>query len=64
NKVIPIDDKKEITKRLLACLIRPFVTVDWWEKTLSLIDKISEETSCYTLRFNKSGKVIDVLRQI
>jgi hypothetical protein len=62
NRIIPLGDKKEITKRLLSCLIKPFVTTDWWEKTLALIEKISAQVPCYLLRFDKSGKVVDVLK--
>ena len=64
NKLILLIDKKEIAKKLLACLIRPFVTVDWWEKSLSFIEKISDEVPCYTLRFDKSGKAVDLLRKL
>lgn len=64
NKLIPLADKKEITKRLLACLIKPFVTVDWWDKTLSVIEKLVEEVPCYTLRFEKSGEVIALLKKL
>jgi hypothetical protein len=64
NLLIPLQDKKEITKRLLACLIKPFVTVDWWEKTLLLVDKLAQEVPCYALRFDKSGKVIDILKKL
>ncbi len=64
NKIIPITDKKEAAKRILACLIRPFVTVDWWEKTLVLIEKLAEQAPCYVLRFDKSGAVVDILRKL
>lgn len=64
NLILPIDDKKEITKRLLDCLIKPFITVDWWEKTLLLVDKIAQEVPCYVLRFDKSGGVADILRKL
>lgn len=64
NQIIPIEDKKEITRRILPVLIRPFVTADWWDKTLGLIDGISLEVPCYVLRFDKSGEVADVLRQL
>ncbi|MFA4888728.1 MAG: radical SAM protein [Candidatus Omnitrophota bacterium] len=64
NRIIPIIDKKEITKRLLPCLIKPFVTADWWEKTLILLEKIVMKVPCYVLRFNKSGQVVDILRKL
>ncbi|MFH0790097.1 MAG: radical SAM protein [Candidatus Omnitrophota bacterium] len=64
NRIILIKDKKEITKRLLAVLIRPFVTADWWEKTLSLIERISQDVPCYVLRFDKNPEVIYKLKQL
>ena len=64
NRLIPISDKKETTRRLLECLIKPFVTADWWEKTLSLVDKVVEEVPCYVLRFDKSGRVVGLLEKL
>ena len=64
NKLTLLTDKKQITKRLLACLIKPFVTADWWEKTLSVVDKISNEVPCYVLEFDKSDKAVDLLTRI
>jgi len=64
NLAIPLHNKKEITKRLLSCLIKPFVTVDWWDKTLALIEKISNEVPCYVLEFDKSGQVMEVLEKV
>jgi radical SAM protein with 4Fe4S-binding SPASM domain len=64
NKLVPLTDKKQIVRRLLACLIKPFVTVDWWENTLLLIDKISGEITCYELYFDKSGRIIDKLKKL
>ena len=64
NRLIPIDDKKEIMKRLLSCLIKPFVTEDWWDKTLDLTEKIITQVPCYVLEFDKSGGVVDLLEQL
>lgn len=64
NCFIPINDKREIAKRLLSCLIRPFVTVDWWEKAISLIEETSAQVPCYVLEFDKSGRVVDVLKEL
>ena len=62
NMLIPIIDKKEISKRLLSCLIQPFVTADWWDKTLSLLEKISGRVPCYVLKFDKSGRAVELLK--
>jgi len=61
NKLIPLDNRKEIYKRLLACLIKPFETTDWWDKMLSLVEKIARDVPCYVLKFDKSGEVVDLI---
>jgi MoaA/NifB/PqqE/SkfB family radical SAM enzyme len=63
NKLIELNHKREITKRILSCLIKPFVTRDWWEKTLLLTDKLAENVPCYVLRFNKNGGVSGLLEK-
>lgn len=62
NKLIKLTDKKDILKRLLACLIKPFVDNDWWEKELALIEKIVAEVPCYRMLFDKSGDIVDKLK--
>jgi hypothetical protein len=64
NRLILLNDKKEIMKRILPCLVRPLTTTDWWMKMLLLAENISDEVSCYVLRFDKSGKAVDLLRQL
>ena len=44
--------------RLLPCLIKGLVTTDWWEKMLTLVEKIATEVPCYVLRFDRSGNVV------
>jgi len=64
NRLIPLDDRKEIIRRLLACLIKPLATADWWEKMLALIESISHEVPCYILQFDRSGQVLDLLNSL
>jgi hypothetical protein len=65
NRLIPIDHKQEIIKRLLACLIKPLSTADWWERMLTLVDQMAREVPCYSLHFTKKdGEVIDLLRRL
>jgi len=61
NRLIPLNDKKEVVGKLLACLIKPFVTQNWWNNMLTLVEKIAQEVPCYILKFDKSGRVVDVL---
>lgn len=64
NRLISLDDRQEVIGRLLACLIKPFVTADWWDRMLSLVEKLAREVPCYSLRFDKSGRVVDLLRRL
>lgn len=59
NRLEPLADRWEITRKLLACLIRPLVTADWWEKSLDLVESIGREVPCYELYFDKSGKILE-----
>jgi len=45
-------------------VIKPFVTPDWWEKTFSLVEKISGTVPCYVLRFDKSASVSESLKDL
>jgi len=64
NRLITIDKKQEIIRRLLACLVRPFVTADWWDRMLTLMDTMAHEVPCYSLRFDKSGGVVALLTHL
>ena len=64
NQLIPMNDRREVIRRILFLVIKPLVTSDWWEKTLSLIEIIAQSVPCYVLKFDKSGKVKQVIREL
>jgi len=64
NQLIPITNKVELLGQTLSFVIRPLTTADWWEKILALADKITNEVPAYRLRFDKSGGVVDLLKQL
>ena len=64
NNLTPLTDRQEITRRLLACVIKPFVTVEWWEKTIDVVAQLAVEAEFYIMRFDKSGKIVDELSKI
>ena len=64
NKLIPLNKNSDIYHRLLACLIKPFVTADWWDKTLRLVENFGAEVPCYRMQFDKSGAILDSLIRI
>jgi MoaA/NifB/PqqE/SkfB family radical SAM enzyme len=63
NRLIQIDNKKDAIAKLLECMIRPLVTKEWWEKMLTLVGKMAKEVPCYTLQFDKSGGVVNLIEK-
>ena len=61
---MPITDQKERLGQVLSHVVKPLQTADWWEKTLDLAGKIAAELPAYRLRFDKSGQVVDLLKQL
>jgi hypothetical protein len=64
NEIALLTDRKGIWKRLLATLIRPMVSVEWWQKELDVLQEIVNEVPCYTMRFNKSGAIVTELMRL
>ncbi len=62
NEIVPLTDRKEVWKRLLAALIRPVVTAEWWQKELDVLQEMVRDVPCYTMRFDKSGAIVERLR--
>lgn len=64
DQLLFISDTVERVKRLLACLIRPYASVDWWEKSLSSVEKLVGEVPCYRMQFTKNGEVVTRLERL
>ncbi|MFC1815834.1 radical SAM protein [Thermodesulfobacteriota bacterium] len=64
NRLIPLEDKKVAVKYLLALLIKPLVTANWWEKMLTLVENIVREVPCYVLSFKKDAQLVDQLKNL
>jgi len=64
NRLIPVENRAEVIRRLPFLIVKPLVTADWWEKTLDLVQRIAAEIPVYRLRFEKSERVIDALKPL
>jgi hypothetical protein len=64
NRLVPLVDRHEVMARLTACVIRPLVTADWWEKTMDVLEALSHEVPCYVLRFDRGGGMIPLLEAL
>jgi hypothetical protein len=59
NHLVPVTDRSEALKRLLACVIRPLETTSWWQKTFSVVEALAREVPCYIMEFDKSGRIVE-----
>lgn len=64
NTVEPLADRREIMKRLLATLIRPMVTAEWWRKELDVLERIVQEVPCHIMRFDRTGAIVAELERL
>ncbi|MGC2775583.1 MAG: hypothetical protein WA418_08085 [Bradyrhizobium sp.] len=64
NDIVPITDRKMRWRLLLATLIKPMVTAEWWRKELDVIERIVNEVPCYMMRFDKSGAIVGKLEEL
>ncbi len=64
NRLQTLHERKVILQRLLACLIRPLGTRDWWERSLEFVEQISLEVPCYEMHFDNSGNIVPVLKDL
>lgn len=62
NRLEKLTDTKEIVSRLVPRLMQPLVTTDWWEKSLTTIEKLVKNVPAYLIRFDKSGEIRSVIR--
>lgn len=64
NRLLPIDDPKELVRMLPFFVVKPLVTADWWEKTLDLVGRIAREVPAYRMRFDRSGRIVQQLKEL
>ncbi len=64
NRLLPIADRRVAIQRLLACLIKPLRTADWWNRMLTLVEIAAREAPHHILRFDRSGAVVELLDRL
>ena len=62
NQIKPIQNKHAIFERLLACLIRPLETRDWWDKSLDFLSGLSQSMPVWNLKFDKTGQAYQLIK--
>ncbi len=64
NRIDRIEDRREVVRRLLGCVIRPLATAEWWHATLASVERLVREVPCYLMRFDRSGAILDELMHL
>ncbi|MCP4117800.1 MAG: hypothetical protein GY737_20860 [Desulfobacteraceae bacterium] len=64
NKVIRIEDKKQIARKLVRSMVKPFLTPEDWGKTLTIIERIGRNVECYVLQFDLSGEICEEIEKL
>lgn len=64
DRLVPLNDRAEIRRRLIACLVRGFVDAGWWNRMLDLAESFSREVPCFELQFTKQADLAAMLRGI
>lgn len=64
NEIVAATDRKWLWQRLLATLIKPMVTAEWWKRQMDVLEGIVAGVPCYTMRFDKSGRIVEELEKL
>jgi len=64
NRIDPLLDRAAVRRELMGTIIKPFVTADWWMKSLDTIECIANKVPCYEMRFDKSGAIVPVIEAL
>lgn len=64
NELVRLHDRGRIWQLLLATLVKPFTTSDWWNKQLNTLEMIAEGINCYWMLFDKSGAIVPELERL
>jgi len=64
NKIETLTDRRKIWHSLLATLIRPMVTAEWWQNELDVLEGIVKEVPCYTMQFDRNGEIVAKLARM
>jgi hypothetical protein len=61
NRILPLDDRLEAIRQLVACTIKPMTTAEWWGKTFLFIEGLVNAVPCRVVEFDLSGGIVDLL---
>jgi hypothetical protein len=57
-------DRKQIWRKLLATLIQPMVTAEWWQQELNVLERLVNDVHCYTMHFDRTGAIVPKVEKL
>lgn len=64
NTIKMLTDKNFIFKKLIQSLVKQFLNYNQWEITLTVLEKLVSQISCYKLEFDLSGEICEKLTEL
>lgn len=64
NRLDRVLDPRAVLRDLLARLVRPLATADWWERALEVAEAVVREVPFYDLSFDRSGAIVAALEEL
>ncbi len=61
NQLESIKSSKEKFLLFLPFLVKPLTTSDWWENSMDLLQDLLPGIDCWTMKFDKSGEIKDLI---
>lgn len=63
NDIELLSDKREISKRLLGCIMGNVVQDEGWDNIFRVIENMAIDIPCYMLNFDKTGDVVNCVKK-
>ena len=64
NRLDRVLDPRAVLRDLLARLVRPLATADWWERALEVAEAVVREVPFYDLSFDRGGAIVGALEEL
>lgn len=64
NELVALTDRKLIWRLMLGTLIKPMASTKWWQKELSVLERLVRDVPCYIMRFDQSGNIVAQLEKL
>ncbi|MBD3386649.1 hypothetical protein GF407_17230 [candidate division KSB1 bacterium] len=64
NHIGLIKNQQQRFHSIMECIIRPFVTLSWWDKVIPLIHRLGQNVPVFQIEFTQDGKIVKFLQEL